>query len=1151
MDPNYEYQEVETTEEYDFVPVFAYLNESKTNQDIEKTFKKLIIAFNEIDPIMNFNNYKIGPMINMTEELKNGNPHISRIDEMKYLVEKDKMTLKKCFCPICGNKPNNKTQFSISKFYETETKENPYFNQKKMGNSVFNYISCSTCLSNIRENLEKYGKPLRNKYLYDLYKRYANAIGIEEIVPLEHLKFRCLYPTDRIAFLYKNQILYFNLFNFVDYIVGKFDIFVKNNYKDIEDYEIEDYSEKLFSSISINLINENDERFQIYRDFEAWIKQEAEKDLLSKEFIYKQLKSIKYDTYIDDYMNEKYKLSCLMGCTGCSGDLEFENKNQIIETIAERKAIDSCNAKQYLIDQKKDIEETFDESIAENENEILVEDNNSTIQETETENNNEIQEDDSSFTKSIEDINNDLDEIFGTPPGRQKTDAEIIKENEEEKITKNDLPIIDEIQEDKIIKDAFKEIEGAVNSEMNEIFGKTDNTSVDKNEIFSDDNKSEDDVKINQSGEKSVEELIIYYNLPSSDDLNKVKNYLADLYNKPADSFPSEIYLTKYAHLKGEELFAICKVEGKEYLNKYPGINYNDLKNYIIDSRIAEDKIKFKVNKEKQDSHLNNIEPEVKTREKKVQGEEVEDPNMAYLNKVDEKAKKASMKTRQIGNYKAIFNVPALDDDEIPFAVERTVTDTYNKSPFRAVFDEVVNKPNYKAGNITVHINDRTGFIPIVDFPDVGVRFVCIETNNITRKAYKVNPVELALGVPFPNRDYKKSYSINVIYTNECIARPNVVANHIYKLVNARYIPKKRHVVLTNGKYPLAYTTEINALKEFEASDSIFTDSGRVKNEQVSIIAFVEKESNDAFNFARAQNTTKIMDLFNMNRYNSMSDLLNNYTMWYACSAHYTSVKAWNTFKDPTTGRETSQPYILYTITQYTENQNCIISDGLPAVVAAIIKEHDRKYASQGLQCAIVYEYDLTALVSPSVRALLSNSVGIFEVDQTSFGQPEDAYNTSFIIIENRFKQPPSEFRDDYARADYRWFTSSPETFRKFMGNKIRKDENIDNRYELLSALGYVDYKVPKTRNYAITNYAMKELEASPLYKYLFEINLSRIFQSNSSDAYREMVNSIYANKFMAQQNHENVEEISFVTKILDHAYRIFGAAKEISQHNK
>ena len=451
MDPNYEYQEVETTEEYDFVPVFAYLNESKTNQDIEKTFKKLIIAFNEIDPIMNFNNYKIGPMINMTEELKNGNPHISRIDEMKYLVEKDKMTLKKCFCPICGNKPNNKTQFSISKFYETETKENPYFNQKKMGNSVFNYISCSTCLSNIRENLEKYGKPLRNKYLYDLYKRYANAIGIEEIVPLEHLKFRCLYPTDRIAFLYKNQILYFNLFNFVDYIVGKFDIFVKNNYKDIEDYEIEDYSEKLFSSISINLINENDERFQIYRDFEAWIKQEAEKDLLSKEFIYKQLKSIKYDTYIDDYMNEKYKLSCLMGCTGCSGDLEFENKNQIIETIAERKAIDSCNAKQYLIDQKKDIEETFDESIAENENEILVEDNNSTIQETETENNNEIQEDDSSFTKSIEDINNDLDEIFGTPPGRQKTDAEIIKENEEEKITKNDLPIIDEIQEDKII----------------------------------------------------------------------------------------------------------------------------------------------------------------------------------------------------------------------------------------------------------------------------------------------------------------------------------------------------------------------------------------------------------------------------------------------------------------------------------------------------------------------------------------------------------------------------------------------------------------------------------------------------------------------------------------------------------------------------
>lgn len=1168
----------------------------------EILFKNIIVSFRNQDPLTNFINSDEGPIINMSKLTKN--------KEILGLVENENgelegniesFIIKKTYCPICGGELNH--EFTIGNFYQEEVDKSTFFNKKiiysKNPNNYykqtsFNYIDCPKCLKNISINFDKFGKPLRNDYLYDLYLRIGKYLGLELDDDMnKKYQSRCLFPVDRLYYKLKDKLFYFNLFNLCDYSRDKFKEFCKNNLN-YSDELIDDSKMKVFTKLSENIFDPDS--CKDYRDFEEWIIKESEKDFLSQDFY--NISMNKFDYKIIENTENGIKTQCLNNCEGCNKVLLFPSEKELFGCILLRKNFDECEAKKFLLKEEKENENMI--LSPEEEDKINENDSNSGIPENQI---SEVSQSENFSTESIneenaEEILNEsepIDEIEESLPGeveenpigvmidenkneihtQENNNSEKNKEeigqtddkflqmdvgtesetsdkfDEEEREQKNDV-VTEETQENEIY-DLESNISQSISNEVvneEEIIGNFDKMEADDKEIIEqmtleteNSNYIRDETEFkdeNLKTKQKVIEAIMSVDDPQPEDFVKTyHSWTSSMDPESQQKFNSVEINVKM--MKGMELWFQYRAQdiqkeielsGKEYLNRYPLLKYEDLRDYLFD--IAMEEIKsapyYQEKKKEEKPYLESSDPY--DHSKNLDDEDPINKSNAFKRQIEEKSERTYQKSKDKCNVKTLFRVNDAKRTN-PFVMRETLKDRYDNSVFKVVFDLVTKMEGYKAGSPIVTIDKYSLFTPVVDFPEVGVRFLCINTADTRYFTFQEPPMKLINRIPFPNEKFRNNHSINFIYSNECITRPKQVAHSIFKIVNRRFFPNDLIVRLNGRNYPLAYTIEKQAMIAMEEDYSIFSGLGRAKNSQVTIVAFVENEENNNDYAIKERMAKSIQNKgFLHNSYaGSFQNLLDTHDMAYILSAHYLEDKEWQLVN----GKE--EPYMHYTITQYTENTSCIIEDGLPVIVAAIIKEHYRKYP--GTAYCITYEYDKTALVSPSVRKLIQSTNGIFTLDPTSYNQSITDTVTNWVISESRF-QKSSKPVDDRARQDYRMFTAAESTLRAFLGNKIRPDENLSNVEKVLLSAGYFSYPEPKTQNFEITRYGLELVENSPLFYYMFPIELAKLGQENAFDSYNKAYQEILTAKFMMSAN-LNTPGSKELFEIIHHGGKVIG----------
>lgn len=1131
------YNEMESIEGT-YVPVFSlltdyYIKNKEIKEKAKISFQNIIALFEEQEPISVYINRQEGPLIDI--DVLNSE-YLTCNENGTLNVDIEKLNIDNYYCPICGNKIETGKPFNFNKVYQTKLEENEYFKKFIIDNKVsFNYINCKHCIDNITENFRKNGKPLVNSYLLDVYKKLAGYLNFKYDEEINKDK-RILFPVDRVLLRdVNNQPLYLNLFNLGDLAYSSFFYFLKEYNETNEDKipdDLFDYHvSRIFTKKSHNMFDKDDERYKIYRLFENDASKIVQEIIEDNDFVKLQLKDFKFDVDYDKWVNDDVsEVICLKECENCSKRLCFESKEQMYEYVNKRASEETCLAKQFLIKDEVKTEEKVEETDNKDEEDETVSEEIKSTESVQIEENKEsdippvfddAEEDDEEsgeFSDTLEDYEVKLTEFKEDCENHYSDEDEESEEDGQERDNDENTHVLEEDEEE---TEAFSNV---------------------IKEIVSEENKS---VQIDNYDEllgMHLKHLIIRYFYPSEDDIRNIANYISTNDKKPIESINLNDILNVYADFKAEDLFNKTNLMGKEILNSYPGITIEKLKDFIFDLRTSRDREKLE--KEELEKARSIAQADVvgidREENYNIFGSQEVDENMDYLKKLRDKEEVSNMKKKNENKFapNIIFHTPDDKSDTIPFIREDSLVEEFNQSVFKPVFDNAMKYAEYKCGKMVVSINRFTNFIPIVDFVDIGIRFVCIDTEDSVNRTFTLNPVKTSFSLHFPNSQFRSNYSLNIVYSNECRTRPMQVARHIYKLIGYGKLSEKRVVQLNNGKYPLAYTTEINAMVDFEKYHSIFADNGRVRMGQVTIIAFVEQDKDSIMYQRREQARNQVYGY----SFNSLKELLDTSEMYYVASAHYVFNKLWNT--RIVNGKEVSEPYILYRITQYTENMYCVVSDGLPAVVSAIIKEHDKNYANQNIPCSIIFEYDMTQLNSPSIRYLLSDNAGIFEVDNTSMGQSEVATVTSYVISENRFKQPPTENRNDNCRVDSRMFLSNAETFKKFLMGKIRADVDVSDRKSILLSLGYVPYPEPRPFNYQITNYALDELERSAMFNQMFEIELDKLNSTDNQSNYQRVMNELMVNKFMAQ--YQNIDEnAGTFAQVLNSVYNIFKSFKK------
>lgn len=787
---------------------------------------------------------------------------------------------------------------------------------------------------------------------------------------------------------------------------------------------------------------------------------------------------------------------------------KIEEKDK--ETVAEK-------AEEIQIENtQEEDKETMEEVPMEENSEISderseAEDPGSIPQIQETENEGESEE--VSESDSREDQNEDLGEMpinednetIISPLLEEKEEVEV---KDEEKVEKFET-------ENQIFEKAIENSEQSLLADM---------ASMEDEEVKNENEKLIQEAS-NHNREKSLidrlYDTIIEVNRPSQDDFIKTYDlYLQGLEDQEEKarlrSLPFHKKIAKgmelYIDYQIQDLYRDCDFVGKQVLNKYPGINHEDLQEYMFEKNMRS---------EIEDSRIKNdlqtriqIEAEGFNYKDTLDTEDIINQSNSFLNKSKEKESREFKKNEDKCNVKTLFRTKDIKRNN-PFVMQMALRDSYQRSPFRVVIDMVLKMDGYKAGSPTVTIDKNSLFTPVIDFADVGIRFVCIDTSDTKYWTFQENPVKMVNRVPFPNQEFAHNHSLNFLYSNECLTKPQQVAFSIFKLVNRKYFPPEKIVRLAGRGYPIAYTTEKQALLDFENDHSIFSGLGRAKQKSVTLIAFVDDENENKDYQNRKRLAERMSRNFRNDNHldyvNTYKNLLDDYQMCYILSAHYV-VSQESSVLD---GIETI--YYHYTITQYTENIYCIIEDGLQAVVAAIIREHVKEHPNTPY--SITYEYDRTALVSPSVRKLLNNTQDIFNIDISSIGQSIADTNTTWVISESRFQKNTGGSVDDRARQDYRYFLADEITLRNFLAGKIRPDENLSNIEKILSSVGYFKYPEPKSQNFELTTFALDLLEHSSLFLYMFPIEIAKLSQDNGFDSYNQTYQEFLTAKFMIENN--------------------------------
>lgn len=237
------------------------------------------------------------------------------------LDNKDNAAIGELSCPICGTKyhENNYELIDLFSGSPDNTKLIQEFlfkssveNQKKgIQDRKFTYVDCDTCIGQIRNDFDRYGLPMQNKKLDDLYSVFGKLVGLSIYRELDtKYNIKHLFPTQRIFFIHNKtkQIYYYNLFELIAIINFQWNNYCKSVGKKYSDKELTDAYKSLMlnvsNSIKTEFLGENGFLYKWFTEYthnQDWVTQ----DLL-KRFNIK---------LAEDFMVSR-KLTCNFGVEG-------------------------------------------------------------------------------------------------------------------------------------------------------------------------------------------------------------------------------------------------------------------------------------------------------------------------------------------------------------------------------------------------------------------------------------------------------------------------------------------------------------------------------------------------------------------------------------------------------------------------------------------------------------------------------------------------------------------------------------------------------------------------------------------------------------------------------------------------------------------
>lgn len=248
-DENVEVEELEL-EGY----VIRDFHSDEPNSKTQKLFKSMIA----LPPVENIERL-------YSQWLNNENAAI--LVNTKLLDERDDAVIGELSCPICGTKfigndyklsdifsgsPDN------SRILQEFLFKSSVENQKKgIQDRRFTYVDCDTCIHQIREDFDKYGLPMQNKKLDNLYTVFANMVGISIYRELDiNYNIKHLFPTQRIFFNHNKtkQLYYYNLYELIAMINFQWNNYVKSAGKKYSEEELQNTYENLMISSFNNTI---------------------------------------------------------------------------------------------------------------------------------------------------------------------------------------------------------------------------------------------------------------------------------------------------------------------------------------------------------------------------------------------------------------------------------------------------------------------------------------------------------------------------------------------------------------------------------------------------------------------------------------------------------------------------------------------------------------------------------------------------------------------------------------------------------------------------------------------------------------------------------------------------------------------------------
>ena len=441
------------------------------------------------------------------------------------------------------------------------------------------------------------------------------------------------------------------------------------------------------------------------------------------------------------------------------------------------------------------------------------------------------------------------------------------------------------------------------------------------------------------------------------------------------------------------------------------------------------------------------------------------------------------------------------DEDEIDPALEDlTLKDTFKKSPFYEMIQYVIADKRNNTAQLQVQCNKNTNYVPIID-TSTGFRFVCVETDDSVVRMYNFNPITLSSQVSFWYREHRNSYKTYVLYKCDVKVRKRQIAAAIVKLINYGVSYSERRICRLNDDYIPVYNTERAICDEYFEKHSLLAFD-RFGIESLIVLGIINNEKyKDSYVYKRKEIYKNQIERFSKNK--MLSSEGSNIAG--LAGIRYYAVNQTNSHKE-LIGR-------TYIITQYTENANLLLENGLWYCILALMKEHEKNYnsgrrlGSDRIWMEISFEFDRATVPSPIITTMIAEDGCLSEDTRNYIGtdfevnQDYKAMNLAATmwagIIPNPSDRRPGVRRDD-AVIDIRWFKTEA-LMKKFFGNEIGPDVKLTTRDEkqtFLRKKGYdEEFTVPEAMRFDVRAETLRELLNGDSYRDLEMISFNHYNQ--------------------------------------------------------